>query len=271
MGHILYGHTWTRGLSGTTKSVIIKRLGPLVSSSGATQCSNYYRSLIEKGEVVDPNYYLDEKGKAHYLFSTTKRDGSVSKGVRTHKKKAGLADGESGDTAESSPSASTSSRRTMSSSGPKAKPKRRRKQTYGDSDEEVYEGFDDDDSGTFSCNWATTKRSRSRRAVSQHGAGMYAEDGDTILEEDEDADEEAIDTSNPLPGFVDPITLEEVIKPAISPYGHVMSYDSWVRCLTTGDKRNVCPLTKKPLAKRELVVLTRDNIEEYRSRIVNMS
>jgi hypothetical protein len=33
-----------------------------------------------------------------------------------------------------------------------------------------------------------------------------------------------IDDDNPLPGFIDPITLEAVVKPAISPYGHVMGY-----------------------------------------------
>ena len=31
-----------------------------------------------------------------------------------------------------------------------------------------------------------------------------------------------VKATNPLPGFIDPITLEEVIKPAISKYGHVM-------------------------------------------------
>jgi hypothetical protein len=29
-------------------------------------------------------------------------------------------------------------------------------------------------------------------------------------------------TSNPLSDFIDPITLEEVEEPAISPFGHVM-------------------------------------------------
>ncbi|KAG1047189.1 hypothetical protein G6F42_029112 [Rhizopus arrhizus] len=58
---------------------------------------------------------------------------------------------------------------------------------------------------------------------------------------------------NPLPGFIDPITLYEVIKPAISTYGHVMGYDSWVRCLTNWEgKKNICPLTKKPLTKSDL-------------------
>lgn len=42
------------------------------------------------------------------------------------------------------------------------------------------------------------------------------------------------------------------------------SYDSWIRCLSSEDRKNICPLTKKPLTKRELVVLTYDNIDEYR-------
>jgi hypothetical protein len=30
------------------------------------QCANFYRRLIETGEIVDENYYLDENGKAHF-------------------------------------------------------------------------------------------------------------------------------------------------------------------------------------------------------------
>jgi hypothetical protein len=78
--------------------------------------------------------------------------------------------------------------------------------------------------------------------------------------------EERIEDINPLPGFIDPITLMEVEKPAISPYGHVMGYDCWVRCLGV---KNLCPMTKKTLTKRDLVVLTIDNIEEYRFIITN--
>ncbi|CAH1759471.1 5345_t:CDS:10 [Entrophospora sp. SA101] len=72
------------------------------------------------------------------------------------------------------------------------------------------------------------------------------------------------DDENPLPGFIDPITLEEVKRPAISPYGHVMGYDNWVKCLSTGPNKNICPLTKKPLKRRELVILTSDNLNQYR-------
>ncbi len=84
--------------------------------------------------------------------------------------------------------------------------------------------------------------------------------------EDEDSDEESgPDPNNPLPGFVDPITLTEVVKPAISPYGHVMSYSTWSRCLT---QQPICPITKNPLKKRELVLLTWDNIEDFKSKII---
>ncbi len=36
-----------------------------------------------------------------------------------------------------------------------------------------------------------------------------------------------MDASNPLPERVDPITLEAVVSPAISPYGHVMGAATW--------------------------------------------
>lgn len=36
-----------------------------------------------------------------------------------------------------------------------------------------------------------------------------------------------LDAANPLPDRVDPITLEPVVSPAISPYGHVMGAATW--------------------------------------------
>jgi len=34
------------------------------------KCSNYYRQLVERGEVIDKNYIIDGDGKAHYIFRT---------------------------------------------------------------------------------------------------------------------------------------------------------------------------------------------------------
>lgn len=32
------------------------------------QCANFYRQLIEAGEIQDDRYKIDEKGKAHFMF-----------------------------------------------------------------------------------------------------------------------------------------------------------------------------------------------------------
>ncbi|KAJ3280161.1 hypothetical protein HK104_000865 [Borealophlyctis nickersoniae] len=211
------------------------------------QCSNFYRHLLKTGEIKDPNYLIDEKGNLSYLFG--KKDGKEGV-IRTHSKHGSGGMAANGGTRSSSRAAATK---------PAAK-KRKRKSRYGSDDDDYGEDgdvgdlFDEDDSGNFTCkvSWATTRRTRARVEAAANGGG-----GDAEFDE------------NPLPGFTDPITLDEVIKPAISPYGHVMGYDSWIRCLSNEDKKNICPLTKKSLTKRELVVLTHENIEEYRDRIVN--
>ena len=44
-----------------------------------------------------------------------------------------------------------------------------------------------------------------------------------------------IDETNPMPKLIDPITLEPVVTPAISPFGHVMGLATWkVGILTIG-------------------------------------
>jgi len=40
-------------------------------------------------------------------------------------------------------------------------------------------------------------------------------------------------------------------------------------CLSQENSRNICPFTKKPLHKRDLIPITWDNIEQYRDKIVN--
>ena len=153
------------------------------------QCSNFYRQLLEKHEIIDPNYYIDDKGKAHYLFGSKKdKDGAPLAPELLEARR----------------------REAIRSRKPKAK--KRKRYTGSESDEEDYDVDDEDDSGTFHCgSWNTTKRTRGRNT------------SDSQAEEDSSAADEAR-LANPLPGFVDPITLEEVVKPAISPYGHVMRF-----------------------------------------------
>lgn len=42
--------------------------------------------MIEMGQLHDPNYVLDEKGKARYLFDKKTEDGAIEKIFRKHSK-----------------------------------------------------------------------------------------------------------------------------------------------------------------------------------------
>ncbi|KAI9263549.1 hypothetical protein EDC94DRAFT_82534 [Helicostylum pulchrum] len=228
------------------------------------QCSNFYRLLVETNEIQDPNYVLDAKGKAHYLFDKKTADGNTEKTFRTHSKHGtGRA---SGVASSSSTVAVRKPRATAASTAAadkKPKPKKKRRRGWNSDDDDDENDFEDynDTSGTY------TESSRPSRSTRRTRARVDLNEADDAEEEEEEEDQVELD--NPLPGFLDPITLDEVVKPAISTYGHVMGYDSWVRCLTNWEgKKNICPLTKNPLTKRDLVILTHDNIEEYRDKII---
>ncbi|KAJ2490127.1 hypothetical protein IWW37_003395 [Coemansia sp. RSA 2050] len=342
------------------------------------QCSNYYRYLVENRLINDPNYVLDEKGKAHFLFTTKKKnpDGTAMRVFRKHNKphvrmsreKYGYSDSEEDDD-EANQSTASSARGANPSAAPLAAAaeasstesvdnetgqkltaalavpassrkagraagsgrKRKRRGRFGDapSDDDVIRAneveLSDDASGSGNNTsdgeyqgLSTSKRrcggrirngdwtdfgvtSEARRGSRRRNINTDSGNSSTVepLGRDsgtsgpaiaaslaaaaesayEDSDPESnmsdadVDPNNPLPDLIDPITLEPVSKPAISPFGHVMGYNSWVRCLMfppEGSQRNICPLTKKPMSKRDLVILTFDNIEQYRDKIVNL-
>jgi len=86
------------------------------------------------------------------------------------------------------------------------------------------------------------------------------------------AEEEAEDDPMAvLKGMVDMMTGEAMVKPAISPYGHVMEYDSWCSILRSAKTKNRCPFTNGKITRRQLVKLDADNIDEYKDRIVNIT
>ncbi|CAO3638504.1 unnamed protein product [Cunninghamella echinulata] len=244
------------------------------------QCSNFYRLLVQTGEINDPNYVLDDKGKAHYLFDKKSADGTVEKTFRTHSKHG---TGRASASTTSSTGTTTTRRRapaattTTTTTTEKKTVKRRKRKTRGwnsdeDDDEDDFEDYNDT-SGTYTSSTrtrASTRRTRTRSARINSDENDNDDDGDDQDYTTSAAIPEMDYNQNPLPGFIDPITLDEVEKPAISKYGHVMGYDSWVRCLTNWEgKKNICPLTKNPLTKRDLVILTFENIDEYRDKILN--
>ena len=69
----------------------------------------------------------------------------------------------------------------------------------------------------------------------------------------------------------DIMTGEQVIKPAISPYGYVMGYDSWCTILRNAKTKNQCPFTKKHMTRRQLIKLNEENIDQFKDQIVNFT
>lgn len=71
---------------------------------------------------------------------------------------------------------------------------------------------------------------------------------------------------NPFPGMRDRITGEEINFPAMSPDGYVLDYFTWLKIL---EKNSANPFTDCPIySKDDIVLLTTDNIDEFRERIV---
>jgi len=85
-------------------------------------------------------------------------------------------------------------------------------------------------------------------------------------EEEEEDDPMAV-----LKGMTDMMTGEPMVKPTISPYGHVMEYDSWCSILRAAKTRNKCPFTQQKITRRQLTKLDASNIGEYADKIVNIN
>ncbi len=49
-----------------------------------------------------------------------------------------------------------------------------------------------------------------------------------------------------------------------------MEYDSWIRALSNRKSRDKCPFTKQKVTRRQLIKLTKENVEEYRHLFKNV-
>lgn len=106
----------------------------------------------------------------------------------------------------------------------------------------------------------SVRRKRSRKRRESDDEAFTANINIEVLEVSE----------NPLPGFVDIMTGCVVVQPAISPYGHVLGYDTWSSILRNEHTKGMCPFTKQKVSRRSLVKLTMENIGEYRCKIINI-
>ncbi|KAJ3067664.1 hypothetical protein HDU98_009129 [Podochytrium sp. JEL0797] len=243
------------------------------------QCATFYRSLVKSGKLKDANYSINSKGALQFRASSQGPeeesiipDEPDAAGRRGIKRK-------SSDTNKPKPSSSTATstneppmtdlqksiRERLKRNKPSKKPKKKQRAaadaddsgdtsaySSGDGSDSESEDFDDE------VEEVVVKPKRVMRSVAKPVAAAVVTYESVSYEAP--SPPRFSDPLNPLPGFIDPITLEEVVRPAISPYGHVVGYDTWVSCLNN----KMCPFTKKPLSRRDLIILTLDNIDEYR-------
>lgn len=232
------------------------------------QCSNFYRQLLKHGQVKDEDYYLDEKGQIHCKHGkgSRKRLGDDATPGTSNKNSSLLTRG-NGDGSKNKKSNGSMNRK-------------RKKGKQEDGDHGCGESSScDDDNGDEDYSTRAKRRS-------SDGLGKLSEDIADMSTEDEVTDESSptrrrkqrkdqqlqcsrasLRNANPLPGFIDQITQEEVYLPTISPYGHVLGYQTWIKILEE-EPVNTCPFTKQRLQKTDLVRLTMDNIEKHRARII---
>jgi hypothetical protein len=112
-----------------------------------------------------------------------------------------------------------------------------------------------------------------RKRASKKRSGSSDEDS-ASEEEDEEEEEEEDEkkrSAEKKPEYLldmnDAMTMKPMSAPAISPFGHVLDYTTWLRLLRE-TPQNTCPFTKQKVTRRDLVKLTAENMEEYRDKIV---
>ncbi|KAL4451372.1 hypothetical protein ABPG77_009444 [Micractinium sp. CCAP 211/92] len=125
-----------------------------------------------------------------------------------------------------------------------------RKRRGGSDTEDEAAAEEEDETRLVSSKWsAVTRAERYRNRLQENGE-----------------DTSALDKDNPLPLFIDPITMSAVVRPAISPYGHVAGLATWKVVLA---EKQQCPFTNQPLQFEQLKLLTKTNIHLHRHKIVN--
>lgn len=193
------------------------------------QCSNYYRKLVDAGELHDPKYIKGEDGMIHHL-SHIKSYTAKMKGIDPKKL-------------------------------PKEKPAKH------STKEKKAKNVDPDKIRSISffssklVESTPTRSTRNRQTpITEYAIPYHEEKQQSIL-----SLYDRLALSNPIPGWTDPITGEIMQVPAVSPDYSLLDYNTWLHTIKTKPED---PFTKRPITKRQITVLNFDNWNEYKDKII---
>jgi len=218
------------------------------------QCSNYYRKLVKHYKIWDPNYWFDGK-KLYFKRGQERNEAWVQYAFTVLEDASGVF-----------------------GKPPAQHPKR---PSTLPSPEEIKRtasnGFPAEPPEGFNLKLPTTNTKRKSRKRIAPSVTRNRKRIRTLNDSDSDCDIRSKTAAALLvpaggvamPKFTDPFTKCPISSPAISPYGHVCEYDMWTKVLRTPGAKDICPFTRKPVTRRQLVKLTPENIDEYRSKVIN--
>jgi len=104
-----------------------------------------------------------------------------------------------------------------------------------------------------------SRGSRRKSSSSSSSNNSSSNASNSLFVEDEDYDDD-LEVDNPLNGYMDVITMDRIISPAISPSGQVMGMASWVKCLKEYGR---CPITFHKVHPEDLQLLTYTNFPKF--------
>ena len=107
-----------------------------------------------------------------------------------------------------------------------------------------------------------SRSSSSSSSSSRSSSSSSSSASNSVSVEDEDYDDD-LEEDNPLNGYMDVITMDRIISPAISPGGHVMGMASWVKCLKEYGR---CPITFHKVHPEDLQLLTFTNFPKFNDK-----
>ena len=194
-------------------------------------CSNYWRTLIKKGSVIDLNYVKSSIDPNKFIFISNKSDAFKRFAVT-------IINDESG----------TFKKLPVKHPRHPSNMKENRKRSIVNTDVHIK-------------NPKKKRKRKNKNCISSDDNDQFNDNSKGFVTVPD----------NPIPTFIDIMTGKPVIKPAICPYGFVLGYVSWTTILRNEKCKNECPFTKKRLTRRSLVKLTKSNFEKHRDNIRNFT